>query len=120
MSASDLITQVLTDPLMRDAALEAPNVMSGITDQIRAHVVDDYMEKTHGDELRGIEQAEEALELADVAVQVATGTVRAAGEFLNQTQFADFIASTLGDQRRANIEAGISQELAGALQQVAA
>ncbi len=104
------------DPLLIEAALEAPAALSGLTNPIREQLLESYLEKNHGPELRKIEEADAALELATVAVQVSTTTLRAACEFHNDMMFAEFIETALGKEKAANIVLGVGQEFGGALQ----
>lgn len=98
------------DPVLIEAALEGPPALSGLTSQIHGQVLGAYIEKHHGPELRRIERAEAALEVADVATQVAATTARAAADFPDDRVFADFVSDSVGEPRRKGIVIGIGQE----------
>jgi hypothetical protein len=84
------------DPSMMEAALEAPNAMSGIDDQMRQLITTSVIERLHPGALAQIERAEEAIELVDVAARVAFNTARDAAEFPNDPTFASFVETSVG------------------------
>jgi hypothetical protein len=87
---------LLDDPSMMEAALEAPNAMSGINDQMRELITTNVIERNHPAALAQIEKAEEAIELVDVAARVAFNTARDAAEFPNDSTFASFVETSVG------------------------
>lgn len=84
------------DTSMLEAALEAPNAMSGITDQMRELITTSVIERNHPGALAQIEKAEEAIELVDVAARVAFNTARDAAEFPNDAVFSKFVETSVG------------------------
>jgi hypothetical protein len=111
-----LLTGEKVPELMRDAALETPAVMSGITEQIRSEIIDVYIEKHNAVALRRVEQTEEALRLTVAAVETASATLRASGEFPTDAALGEFIGTSMGKEKAAAITTGVGQEFAGALQ----
>lgn len=81
---------------MLEAALEAPNAMSGINDQMRELITTSVIERNHPGALAQIEKAEEAIELVDVAARVAFNTARDAAEFPSDAVFSKFVETSVG------------------------
>lgn len=84
------------DTTFLEAVLEAPNAMSGITDDQRELIQTSAMERLHPGALAAIEAAEEAIELVDVAARVVFETARDAGEFPTNSVFSTFVETTVG------------------------
>lgn len=103
------------DPRMIEAAIEGFPALSGISDQIRAEIIKGYIEKHHEADLSRLEQAEEALELARAATDVAAATLCIAGEFATEAALSEFVAKAVGKDKATNIALGVDQEFATAL-----
>jgi hypothetical protein len=72
LGLGDRARVLLSDDMeMIAAVLEVPPALSGLADDLLARVVDHYIEKTAGGELKAIEETEEALSLVQAAVGVA-------------------------------------------------
>jgi hypothetical protein len=103
-------TAFLTDPKTdRDfieAALEAPNLMTGIDDQRRADIGKAYAERFHAADLREITEAENAFQMIDIAIRVAFDTVKAVGGFASHQAAKEFIAERVGPDKAKIIESG--------------
>jgi hypothetical protein len=87
---------LLADPSMTEAALEAPDSMSGINAQMRDLITTNVIERNHAGALAQIEKAEEAIELVDVAARVLGNTSRDAAEFPSDDVFSKFVETSVG------------------------
>lgn len=99
------------DTSMLEAALEAPNAMSGINDQMRELITTSVIERNHPGALAQIEKAEEAIELVDVAARVAFNTARDAAEFPNDAVFSKFVETSVG--ATGALDADVDRTFAG-------
>lgn len=109
------------DPMMQAAALEAPNVLSGITDDVRGQLETTVIERTRPGELAKIEEAEEVIALLNACYQIAAQEVgtavgythsaldtlidhRAGRESRSAILLDDFVATAVGPEKGARIE----------------
>jgi len=79
------------DPVLIQAVLEAPGFSSGVSDDIRARMLENYAATKHPSDLAEIAQAEEALELLEAATAMALGAAKSVAEFPSEQLFEDFI-----------------------------
>lgn len=86
------------DPTMVTAALEAPDALSGLNAQTRAHVQQAHVKANHGTELQAIDDRQEALGLAQAAVEMAVREVRTIVG-MSPPEFAEWFSGS--DVRRA-------------------
>jgi hypothetical protein len=101
------------DPEFHLAVVEAPNALTGVTDDIRQYVTQQVIERTHPGQLAAIEQAEEAIELLNAARGVAYNAARTAAEFPSDTAFTAFMEQSLGGRAKA-IDADTERNLSAA------
>lgn len=78
LSSGDRMAALIdnADPTMLTAALEAPPLLSGLTATTRDHVVQAYLETTHGGLLRAMEERREALDVVGAAAELAINAMR--------------------------------------------
>lgn len=98
------------DPDFHVAAVEVPNALSGIDDELRAYIVEQVIERMHPGQLAQLEQAHEAVDILDAATRVTLGTVRAAADFPDFKSFSDFVDGAIGAKAPA-IDEAVSREL---------
>jgi hypothetical protein len=79
------------DPILIQAVLEAPSFSTGITDEIRSRMIENYVVRTHPNDLAQIAQLEEAVELLDAATGMISNTTKSVAEFPSDKVFSDFI-----------------------------
>jgi len=79
------------DPTLVQAVLEAPSFSSGVTEEIRARMLQAIIERDHPKELEAIAQAEEALEVLEAATGMAQLAAKSVSEFPSERVFEDFI-----------------------------
>jgi hypothetical protein len=91
IGAASLLTSQDADPALIQAVLQAPSFLSGINDELRQRVLDNYVNRTHSNDLAQIAQTEEAVELLEAAVGIVFGTAKSAAEFPSDKVFSDFI-----------------------------
>jgi len=109
---SEMLLGVDADPLVISAALEAPNISSGINDETRAKLTNRAIERAHPGALRLIEEVEDAVSIVDTAYRMATNTAQKAAEFHNERVLGDFLAASLAD-RVAAIEDHVRSDFFG-------
>jgi hypothetical protein len=90
-----LLLSTETDPRLWASVLEAPNVMSGVTDEIRDRVVAASIEKVHPGKLAELEEVEDVIGLVDAAYRVALSTAQRAFVHNNPQLFQDFVDATV-------------------------
>jgi hypothetical protein len=98
------------DPEFHLAAIEAPNALSGITDDLRSYAIAQMVERTSPGQLAAIEQAEEAIVLLNAAIGVTQITLRNAGNFPNDLVLTAFVDKAI-EPRRAAIDAEVERSL---------
>lgn len=77
---------LLKEPLLRDAALELPDIFSGIDASFRQNLQRTLAETTHAAEIASLDEREEALTVVETALSMATFQLREnAG--LDETRF---------------------------------
>jgi hypothetical protein len=97
-----------------EAALGAPNVMSGLNDDLRAKVADAYTRRVFPEDVKAIGAAEEALEALDTALSVCVSTIESVDDFRSDTyaptklDLNTFVAKSLDPQKLAAIDNQIS------------
>jgi hypothetical protein len=64
------------DPAMLAAALEAPAALSGLNAETRAHVAQTYVQATHAQTLKAMDDREEALDVVGAAAEIASMEIR--------------------------------------------
>jgi len=79
------------DPTLLQAALEAPNFSSGLTDSLRAQMLEHYAAAKHPNDLAEIGQVEDAIELLTAATETALNAAKSASEFPSDRVFEDFV-----------------------------
>jgi hypothetical protein len=96
-----------TDPVVAQAVLELPPILSGVNDQLRGVLETRLIEKTHGPALAALDDEREAWEHADAALRTAIDAMQTAGEFPSPHAFslwfqkvAPSAAVATPDQRR--------------------
>jgi hypothetical protein len=77
--------------MLVQAVLEAPGFSSGVSDDIRARMLEIVTNRDHPDQLAEIAQAEEALELLDAATGMVLSSAKSVSEFPSEKLFNDFI-----------------------------
>jgi hypothetical protein len=94
LSASARIALLLSpnpDPTLVQAVLEAPSFSSGVTDDIRARMLQAIIERDHPQELKAIAQAEDAVQVLEAAIGMAHLAAKSVSEFPSERVFEDFI-----------------------------
>lgn len=91
------------------AALEAPNLLSGIDNQIREQILESVARRRNPNDVAAIEQAAEAISIANVATRVALNTAKMAGEFPDYRAFETFLDKAV-ETRKAAIESSVDVE----------
>lgn len=79
------------DTVLFQALTEGPAMLSGITEQQRATLRDNWIKQNHKADLRQIEQVEEALELFDATVKILRNEAQQSGGFAHHVEFAAFV-----------------------------
>lgn len=90
-----------------DAALEMPDVMSGINSQMRELITQNVIERRHPGALADLEKADEAIEMVGAAAKVAFTTARDAGQFPNDSVLESFVDAAVGNT--LSLEADINR-----------
>jgi hypothetical protein len=70
-----------TDPIVAQAALELPPILSGVSEQFRGMLETRLLEKTHRPDLAALDDESEAWVTADAALRTATDAMQTVGEF---------------------------------------
>jgi hypothetical protein len=70
-----------TDPIVAQAVLDLPRILSGVSDQFRGMLETRLLEKTHGPALAALDDEKEAWDTADAAVRTAIDAMQTSGEF---------------------------------------
>lgn len=79
------------------AALEAPDVLSGLTAETRVQVEEAYMRANRSTALKALDDLEEALSLLDAAARIAITEVQSNDE-MGQMQFDEWFATAGGSE----------------------
>jgi hypothetical protein len=69
------------DPLVAQATLELPPILTNVSEQFRTMLETRLLENSHGPALVALDEEKEAWDTADAALQTATDAMRSAGEF---------------------------------------
>ena len=99
------------DPTLLQAVLEAPNFSSGLTDNLRAQMLEHYAAATHPNDLAEIAQAEEALELLTAATETALNAAKSVSEFPSDRVFEDFVNANAPASESASADPDQSEEM---------
>jgi hypothetical protein len=87
------------DPMLLAAVLEAPDSMTGITDQIREQIHTNLIERNHPGALASLDVANDAIILVETAGRMATNAAIEAGKFPSDTVLSEFVNEALPDTR---------------------
>ena len=87
------------DPIMLAAVLEAPDALSGLNADTRAHVETAYVEANHADKVKAMADHDEALSVVAAAVGIAQGEMRK-HVGIGPQAFADWFTSADGTETR--------------------
>lgn len=107
------------DPIVAQAVLELPPILSGVSDQFRGMLEMRLLVKSHGPALAALDDEKEAWETADAALRTAIDAMQTAGEFPSAHVFnlwfekkapPDAVATP--DQRRETQALTVEQVLA--------
>lgn len=88
------------DPLFVAAALEMPNALSGITDEIRGHVEQSYAATMRPGELAEVEARAEALATLEAAAKIARGEIARHVGFATDQEFDGWFDTADGSAER--------------------
>lgn len=73
------------DPSILEAIFEAPAAMSGLTDEVRGHILSGYLHKTAAPQMRDLAEQEAVAEVFETAIAMATNALAdAAGVRVDQ------------------------------------
>lgn len=108
---ANLLLRENADPLFMAAAIEVPNLMSGIDDQVRGLVTERLIEMTTPGAVAAWEKRGDAIEHLVVATQVFEGSARTIAD-IPVHGFEAFLDDAVGDTGR--LDADIERELAEA------
>jgi hypothetical protein len=97
------------DPMFWQAALEAPNMLTGINDETRETLVSLSLEKTYPGQLAQIEHDREAAQLLKSASQILSEAVCEISNFPNVTVLDQILDENVMDQR--HIDADVSRAM---------
>jgi thiamine pyrophosphate-dependent acetolactate synthase large subunit-like protein len=73
------------------AVLEAPTFSTGISDDIRVRMIDEYVSRTHPSDLAQIAQVEEAIGLLEAATSMVFMVAKNVSEFPSEQVFSEFV-----------------------------
>jgi hypothetical protein len=76
-----------TDPVVAQAVLELPPILSGVSEQIRQQLETGLLEKTHGPAVAALNDERDAWDMVEAALRTAQGLLQDAGEFPSQQAF---------------------------------
>jgi hypothetical protein len=76
-----------TDPIVAQAVLELPPMLSNVNSQLRTALEGRLTEKAHGPAIAGLDDEAEAWNTAEAALRTAHGLLQEAGEFPSQHAF---------------------------------
>ena len=110
-----------TDPIVAQAVLELPPILSGVSEQFRGMLEKRLLEKTHGPALAALDDEKEAWDTADAALRTAIDAMQTAGEFPSAHAFSLWFqklappdAVPTPDERRENEAVTVEALLSGA------
>jgi hypothetical protein len=106
-----LLLSANPDPVLIQAVLEAPSFSSGVEDDIRERMLENYAATKHPNDLAEIAQAEEALELLEAATAMALGAAKSVSEFPSESLFEDFIGKQVGAADPSDPNADLLKQL---------
>lgn len=81
------LAAVIGDAAFLEAAMEGPAALSGLTDELRTDLQDRLIDQAHGPAIAALNEAHEAIELVEAAIEAAANVVRAECEFSSDTAF---------------------------------
>jgi hypothetical protein len=89
------------DPTLVQAVLEAPSFSSGISDDVRARLLEFIVNRDHPKELEAIAQAEEAVEVLEAATGMTYLAAKLVSDFPSEKVLNDFIDANAPAMRSA-------------------
>ncbi|PZV39747.1 hypothetical protein [Mesorhizobium kowhaii] len=108
MDHGKIVNLVMNDPAFQAAAFEGPAALSGLTEELRADLEKRMVEQNHGATIEAMDDAKEAIALAQAAFEIAISTVKDEAGFAGQEPVFDKWMATAS----AEVEREISAERA--------